>query len=78
MSYTTLKIKTRADLDQCIRERRKDQRKRLNRIKKVCDAVDGFCDATCGCEGSYFDLGVCYRCGNRIVAQFDILKEDGV
>jgi hypothetical protein len=50
-----------------------------HRVKNaVCDAVDGFCDATCGCEGSYFDLGVCYRCGNRIVAQFDILKEDGV
>jgi hypothetical protein len=47
-------------------------------INAVCDAIEGFCDATCGCEGSYFDRGVCYRCGNRIVTQFDILKEDGI
>jgi hypothetical protein len=63
--------------DQVMRYLDDTPRRRLVHVD-VCDAIEGFCDATCGCEGSYFDLGVCYRCGNRIVAQFDILKEDGV
>lgn len=79
MSYTTLKIKTRADLDQCIRERCKGQRRRSSRIKKVCDAIEGFCEDVCRHDGGMvvYD-GLCSWCGKRVISQFDILKEEGV
>lgn len=98
MSYTTLKVKTRADLDQCIRERRKDQRNRSMRIKKVCDAIEGFCEEVCYWKepdgyvntmcgyatDQFFRIPHslrpyrCPYCGRRVIAQFDILKEEGV
>lgn len=71
-----------------------DLQERAPVIDAVCDAIEGFCGATCewseletevgyaaSCSGWYRGCnedGTCPHCNRRVIERFDILKEEGV